>query len=450
MMSSTGLDGLAPPSLPALSARPAFRAWWTLALLSLLYVLSLIDRMILALLVAPLKADLGISDVQIGLVVGTAFAIVYGLLGLPLARIADRGNRHLIILAGLAIWSASTIGSAFSTSFEMLVFMRLGLAIGEAALLPATFSMIGDLFPRNRRTLAASIFSAMGSAGAGGAFIIGSVIMDAVDLFRATGWIPAFFADWRLVMVLVGAPGLLLAPLLLLTVREPARGGFAAGQQGQDATSIRLLLAHVRAHARMYTGLLICAFSGTISYAFVAWLPELLRRNFGWATADAGMALGVVLVVSVLGGSLVGPRAADMLVRRGRKDGYLLVPVTSMFMGILAAVLAVAQGRAAALLLIYCFASFFLCMCSNTCLASLQILTPARMRGTLVATYLLVISMAGLGVGPPLTAWLSENFYDGDLALALFTMAPVVGLPIVAVQLWSRPGFVIRMRALDD
>ncbi|HEX7781611.1 MAG TPA: MFS transporter [Sphingobium sp.] len=431
-------------------ARPtAERAWWTIVLLGILYILSLIDRMILALLVAPLKADLALDDVHIGLLVGTAFAIVYGVLGLPLARLADRGNRHLIIVAGVAIWSLSTIGSAFANSFEVLVALRLGLAIGEAALLPATFSMIGDLFPREKRTLAASIFSAMGSAGAGASFIIGAAIIGSIDWLRGIGLASAQIADWRLVLIAVGLPGILLIPVLLLTIREPSRRTV----EGKAASpTLGALLEHVQRHIRMYIGLISCAFSGTVSYAFVAWLPELMRRLFGWTPAQSGWIVGVILIASCLIGTIAGPRAAEWLMRRGRGDGFLLVILGAFTAGIVCAIVTAFQQTPFALLFWYFFASTFLASCSNCTIASFQILTPANMRGTVVATYMLVIGIAGLGIGPPLSAWLAQTLFTGNggLGQAMAAVAVVVGIPVCAIQIWSRPAFSRRMAEGED
>jgi len=427
---------------------PKLRPNWTLALLSVLYILSLVDRMILALLIAPVKAELGISDVQIGLLVGTAFAIIYGLLGIPLARLADSGNRRRIILAGLLIWSASTVGSAFATSYITLVLLRLGLAIGEAALLPATYSMIGDLFPPHRRAPAASIFAALGAAGAGGAFILGALIIESVDVLRSMAAISAAVGDWRIVLILVGAPGLLLAVVLHLTVNEPPRGNH--GPEARGEASLQALAAHAKQHARMYAGLMSCAFTGTVSYAFVTWLPEMLRRDFGWSASEAGNALGWILVASVLVGSLTGPRIAERLMRAGHSDGFILVSASMVLFGTLTAILAAMQSSAGALLTIYFFTSTFLSGCSNTCITSIQIVSPARMRGTVVATYMLLISMAGLGIGPPLTAWLSTGFFDGRIGPALALVSIAIGVPTLATQIWSRRGYRQRIAAIDE
>src|SRR5690606_10306357 len=140
---------------------------WMLVLLCGLYILSLIDRMALSLFVAPLKADLAVTDFQLGLLFGTVFALVYCASGVWLARLADRGNRKRLIVAGVTLWSASTILSAFAADFTMLVVCRMGLAVGEAVLVPCAYSLLADIFPKRRRVLATSIFVAIGAAGSG-------------------------------------------------------------------------------------------------------------------------------------------------------------------------------------------------------------------------------------------------------------------------------------------
>lgn len=437
-------------ALPASALPSAARAWWMMGLLGLIYILSLVDRLILALLVVPLQTELGLTDVQIGLLVGTAFAIVYSVLGLPLARLADRGNRHLMIICGVLLWSASTICTAFANSFGTLVVLRLGLAIGEAALLPATFSMINDLFPREKRTLAASIFSAMGSAGAGVTFLIGGAIIAGMSAVRASGILPMDLSEWRLVMIVVGLPGVILSLVMMLTTREPARRSAGEGQMATP--DLAAVIAHLRNNGRMYLGLFSCGLSGTVSYVLVTWLPTLMQRRFGWEAADTGMAIGTILIVSCMVGTIAGARAGEWLIRRGRPDGFLIVIMVTFAAGIVTAIVTALQDEATGVLGWYLLASTFLACCSNSTIASFQLLAPARMRGTIVAGYMMSIGIAGLGVGPPLAAWLATTFFPGPagLASAIVVLAVAVGIPVLAVQLWSRPGVVRRMAEADD
>jgi len=232
-------------------------AWYVVVVLSVLYIVAFIDRVILNLLVVPIRAHFDRSDTQISLLQGAAFAIFYGLFGIPLARIADRGNRLWLIAAGVLVWSFATVSSAFAASFAVLVVLRIGLAIGEAALSPAALSMIGDLFPEEKRALPQSIYIAAGLVGSFVAFIIGSGVVQAVGDATSVDLGPlGRLAAWQAIFVLVGVPGLLLVPVMLATMSEPARRS-ASGKAGEAAPSLRQVIEELRSKPRLYVGLLI-------------------------------------------------------------------------------------------------------------------------------------------------------------------------------------------------
>ncbi len=432
--------------MKALPSAPR-RAWWTLALLSTMFVLSLVDRFILSLLIAPLKRDLGITDVQIGLLLGTAFAIVYGSLGVPIARMADRGNRRLLILGGLIVWSLSTAASSLATSFGMLIVLRFGVALGEAALVPATYSLIGDMFPLRQRTLAASIFSGVGSAGAGASFILGGLIVAGVNGLGKTVPLLAEIPMWRTVLVAVGLPGLLLAPLLLL-VSEPARsdGHAAAASGGGQATG-----AHLSAHVPMYMALAACAISGMIGYAFVAWTPELLMRKFALSSPEVGTTLGAMLIITILIGSLAGPRIADRLMQGGRRDGYPIVFIGSMIILAMSSVAACMQPSWQGFLAFYAIASTMTAACSNSALASLQLVVPGHIRATVTACYLLFLNLIGLGIGPAAAAWFAQTplAMGTGLSGGLAVLATLAAVPSVLLLLNGRRDFIRRVAAVE-
>jgi len=207
------------------SAPPAVsREWVTVILLGLLYIVSFIDRLILALMIEPIKSELHVSDVQMGLLIGSAFAIFYTLASIPLARVADTGNRKWLIVAGAGTWGAMTVASAFAGSFTVLLICRIGVGLGEAALVPAALSLIADLFPREKRALPTSIFVMIGACGAAGAMIIGAVVLKLA--ISADFWVLSFIgetAPWRLTLILVGFPAILLTAAVAAIVREPGR-----------------------------------------------------------------------------------------------------------------------------------------------------------------------------------------------------------------------------------
>src|SRR5215217_7897395 len=272
-------------------------AWRVVGLLSLLYCLSFVDRMILSLLVSPITAELALSDTQIGILFGLSFATLYTLAGLPLARIADGGDRRRLIVLGVVVWSASTVLSGFAQDYGLLLTGRAGVAIGEAVLTPTAISLIADLFPKDRRAGPTSVYSAVGTVPELGGF-----------------------EPWRLTLILVGAPGLLLAVVFLLMVREPVR------QQATAKADTREVLVHIAGHWRVYGPVFLgIGLTATVGYAVLGWTPRLLGQRFGLATADAGYLFGAVGVFGGLVGTLALPWLAAKLDRTGRGDGLPLV-----------------------------------------------------------------------------------------------------------------------------
>lgn len=202
---------------------PALRApqgWYIVGLMALLYVVSYVDRYILALIASRVAKDLTLTDTQLGVLLGLGFALLFCLAGLPIAHWLDRYNRVLIVAAGVLLWSLSTIASAFVGGFGWLLFFRAGVAMGEAVLLPATISFIGDLFDNEARTKPLATFSAIGTLMGGGAFFLGAAALSLAELLHSLG---IGFAVWRLALIIVGAPGIILAIILATTVRDPIR-----------------------------------------------------------------------------------------------------------------------------------------------------------------------------------------------------------------------------------
>lgn len=210
---------LTSPSPIPEGAETAKGRWYIVGLLTLLYGLSFIDRMILALLAQPVALSLGLSDMQLGLLMGAGFAVVYSLAGLPIAHFVDRGNRKLIVTLGVLCWSVLTVASAFARDFSHLLVLRAGVAIGEAVLTPAAVSLIADMFPRKARAAPTAVYASMSSIMASGSFVIGAAALGlSTAIQHSTGLEP-----WRMTMVFVGAPGILVAAIFYFTTREPIR-----------------------------------------------------------------------------------------------------------------------------------------------------------------------------------------------------------------------------------
>lgn len=417
------------------------RAWWTVGLLCGLYIISYIDRIIPSLLVGPLKAAFEVGDAQIGLLFGAAFAVFYGFLGLPAARLADRGNRKNLILAGVAIWSLCTIGSGFANTFLILVLLRMGVAIGEAVLSPAAYSMIGHMFTPERRFLPSAIYAASGNIGTYGAYIAGASVLgwassDASVFFDR-------FSVWQVVFFCVGVPGVLIGILFLATTSEPER----RGDETAEATSLSRVTSFFTQHAHLFGGLFLGASLITIViFAFGAWAPEHLHRSQGWSVEQAGLSYGITgLCCSVLG-TLVFSSLAERLTRNGMRDGLVLVASAGASLGCAAAGLAAIQTSGIGTLTCLGVMIFCLTGCSNLIVISNQFTVPARYRATAIAIMFMCTILIGLGLGPPLVAWLSSTSeMPPDLGPALAMISFAVLAPATALIYFTRHHYATQL-----
>lgn len=406
-------------------------AWWTVAVLSTLYILSFVDRLILALLVEPLRKDLGVSDLELGLLFGPAFALFYAVLGLPMARLADRGNRKRLVFVGAMLWSVATIASAFATSYWQLVVLRVGLAIGEAALTPAAYSMIGDLFEPKKRAVAASVYSATGMAGSSGGFILGALAIRFSEQQSAAGNLE--LEPWRLVLLLVGVPALATAIAHLITVREPKRGGHA-----EHAPSMREIMAYLGTHRRLYIGLFTGAgLVQAVGYSYAAWGGEIVRRQYGWSIDKAGITLGIAGLFSGFLGTLAAPHVVRWFENRGRQDAIALASMTGLVIGVILAAIAPLLDQPYLFVTVKILASFCLIGGANNVLVALQMLAPSQMRATLVALLLMSMTLLGLGLGPTAVAVISSALDPSGQSLgrALALLAAIIGGPALGF-LW--------------
>lgn len=406
-----------------------FRAWMMLVLVGLLYLMSFVDRFILALLVEPLKHDLNVTEFQLGLLFGTTFALFYAVLGLPFARLADRSNRHRIIVAGATLWSLSTLGAAFVMRYEWLVCLRLGLAIGEAALTPSVFSMIGDLFPARRRARAASVYSAFGMLGAGGSYIIAGLLIAWTTRHLDPGSIGGM-KQWQMVFLCVGLPSLILTGVFAILVREPKRT--------RDATSEREQLSsrHVLEYARSRGRFFLYLFSGAglcqvPAYAMIAWMPHILAQDFRIAPGSAGILFGVCAIVATVMGTLGLPLASERLRARWGTLAAVRLSAIAAFASLAALATSAASPHLMPFLLLSALGLMLLSGATNNILAALQNLVPTHMRATFASLCLLSITVLGLGIGPPLfaviKALLPANLNPGTAIAVLSAMTALPG-----------------------
>lgn len=274
--------------------------------LALVFMLAATDRNIMSILLVPIQQELGASDTAMGALTGAAFALVYATTALPLARLADRGNRRNLIAAAVGVWSAMTAVCGVATNYITLLAARMGVAAGEAAHAPSIMSMVGDLYPRQRRGFAIGCIFVGSSLGiALGAYIAGRLS----DLY---GWRTAFFA--------MGVPGLLVAALVWLTLPEPRRGAFDGAPPKERARigfldSVRYLLS-VRTIPRLFVAklLLSIGFMG-----FLAWSPAFFMRVHGMTTSEMSALFGASVGFGGVASQLMGGAVSDWLCKRGER-----------------------------------------------------------------------------------------------------------------------------------
>ena len=404
-------------------------AWGVVALLHAAYALAFIDRLVIGLLAPSIGASLHLTDLQLGLLMGPAFAITYILAGLALGALVDRARRLLIVGAAILVWSAATMLCGLAGRFEALFAARVAVGIGEAAIAPAALSLIGDLFSRRRRPLAVGVFGFGVTLGASAAFIIGGLLM---TTFRQAG----VAEPWRLVFLSVGAPGLVLG-IIALCLREPRR-------RSTEAPSIRAAIAFARANGRLIAGhFLGFGVFATLSTAFGAWVPSILMREHGMSVGEVGGVFGLIVLAGGLGGVVLGGGIAAALVRRGRADATLLTVLIGIGGGAIPAVLASLVADPLACLGLFAAAFLFTSLASGASLAALQDATPARLRGQIGALYYLILNLFGLTLGP-LLAPLAARVWPGggQLGLALSLVSALVSAIGFMAILFARGAFV--------
>lgn len=401
------------------------RSWYTVGVLTVAYVFSFVDRSILTLLVGPIRADLGISDTQISLLHGLAFAIFYTLLGIPIAALADRRNRRNLIALGVAFWSLATAACGLTRNFWQLFLARIGVGIGEAALSPAAYSMIADSFPPEKLGRALSVYTLGAVAGIGLALMIGGAVIGSVGAAADTVLpVVGRVKPWQFVFFIVGLPGLLVA-LWILTLREPRRQVAARTDAG---TGLRPLLAWMGQHRQLYVAHLAgFALLGIVLNSLTAWTPSHFIRNFGLAPGQAGLWLGGLIAVFGTAGIIAGGWWCDRAQRLGQSGGPLRAGVISAVGSLLFGICAPVAGSLELALALYAPLLFFSTFAYGAAPAAMQLMTPAPLRAVASAIYLFFLNLVGMGLGPLVTAAATDYVFGDDLAVGR-SLALVLGV----------------------
>jgi MFS family permease len=420
----------------------SFASWYSVAVLLLMYIFSFIDRTTISLLVEPIKRDLHISDTQIGMLQGLAFALLYTFLGLPIARLSDRYSRRAIIAAGVFVWSIMATWCGFARTAAELFMARVGVGVGEAALSPAAYSMITDSFPRSKLGRAFGFYNVGITIGAGTALLVGGIVVGAVSHAGATYTLPIVgeVRAWQMVFIVTGAPGILL-PLLLLTFREPARRGLlrtesSAASAGPIKPPLREVLHYVWLNRKFY-GLHFVAMAllGMIGYSVVAWLPTALVRAYGVSPGQVGKVMGLSIIVMNSTGMLLAGILCDRLTRRGFNDAPIIVALISGCGIALLACLPPFMPTVPLIWVAIAVSGLTFNAYNGVGPMAVNQVTPNQYRAQVSAVYLFVVNVLGLGVGPTLVPFLNDQLFHDPAKIRYSLVIVVFSAALTAITL---------------
>tara|TARA_R110001599_G_scaffold1687_3_gene8341 strand:+ start:5540 stop:6814 length:1275 start_codon:yes stop_codon:yes gene_type:complete len=354
-----------------------------LGMLLLVYIFNFVDRQILAILAGPIQADLGLSDTQMGLLGGLAFALLYSTLAVPLAWVADKTSRSWVITVSLAVWSGFTALTGLAQGFWSIFLMRLGVGVGEAGGVAPSYALISDHFPSEKRARALAIYSLGIPLGSATGVIAGGYIAATVD--------------WRLAFFVVGLSGLLIAPLFKYFVRDKAKVPAPAEQTVAPYS----FMGTVRILARKKAFWLLAfgaASSSMLGYGIAFWLPSLLQRSFGLSLIDTSLFYGAILlfggVAGVLGGGMIGDRLG-----KNNKAAYGLVPAAAFLLAVPLFAAGIMSGSATIAFILFLIPQALAYFWLGPVLSAVQHLVPAESRATASALFLLINNLIGIGGG---------------------------------------------------
>jgi predicted MFS family arabinose efflux permease len=410
-------------------ASPGY-ARFVLFLLFVVYVFNFVDRQILAILLEPIRRELGVSDAAMGLLTGWTFAVFYTFAGIPIARLADRGARRSVIAAGAALWSAMTALSGLAQSFAQLALARIGVGVGEAACSPPAHSLLSDYFPPERRATALAIYASGIHFGTAFGYLAG-------------GWINEAFG-WRTAFFVVGLPGLAAAALVRLAVREPRRGLSERGAVDEPPPATREAVAflwRLPSFRHLSFASALTAFAG---YGVAIWTPTFLIRVHGMGTGEIGTWLGLIAGLAGASGAYLGGLATDRLRARDPRHS-LWVPALASLAGLPFVGLLLFWPDPRVALLLSVPATVFGAMWLGPVFALTQTLVRVRMRALASAILLFVINLIGLGLGPQTVGLLNDALRPRFGAGAVrWSLAAVV----LVASLWAAVHFALGARTL--
>lgn len=433
-------------------------AWFVVFVLCITSIFAYLDRQIINLLVEPIKVSLDINDTQIGLLTGFSFALLYVVAAIPIAWLADFGNRVQVITIGIFCWAIATFLCGFATTFLMMFAARTLVGLGEATLAPSGYSLIGDYFQKEKVGLAVSCLTGAGFLGSGLAYIIGGQIVGTLSQVESYSFpFVGTVEPWQLAFMIVAIPGLLLV-LIMQFVKEPPR------QSEVDSEYIKLkarqsfsaLFKYINTNVRLFASLFLgLAVMASATFAIMNWMPEYMSRSFGWSPQKFGNIFGTIILVGSPFGVFSGGLIASIWMKRGEVRANILIP---MFAAALAAIFAYLFTHASSeqqAIMLGIPTVIFSAMPFGCGTATLPLVTPNRLRAQIVAIYLLCANLLGLTLGPTSVGALTDYVFKDAARLgdALGIVSPILyiaGLCIISFALRPYAKALTHKTALEN
>ena len=406
-------------------------AWFVVFVLCITSIFAYLDRQIINLLVEPIKADLGINDTQIGLLTGFSFALLYVVAAVPIAWIADFGNRTRVITIGIVCWTLATFFCGLATSFILLFAARTFVGLGEATLAPSGYSLMGDYFQKEKVGLAVSCLTGAGFLGGGLAYIIGGQIigmLNQVDSYTLP--LLGTVQPWQLAFMVVAIPGLLLV-LLMMFVREPPRSSPIAADlvKLKAKESFAALFNYIHHNLRLFAGLFIgLALMASATFSIMNWMPEYMSRSFDWGPKKFGNTFGTIILFTSPSGVFAGGLIASFWMQKGKHSANVLIPIIAAVLASIFGIMFLQANNETQAIAFGIPTIFFAAMPFGCGTAALPLVTPNRLRAQVVAIYLLCANLLGLTLGPTIVGIMTDYIFkdEGRLGDALSVVAPVL------------------------
>ncbi len=425
---------------------PPKYAWYSVFLLLFVYTFSFIDRQILALLGPMITDDFQLSDTEFGFLSGFAFAIFYTIFGLYFARVADSKSRKRLIAIGLVIWSVMTAVSAFARSYSMLFMMRIGVGIGEATLAPAANSIIADSFPKEKLATALSIYAMGIPFGIGFSYLLGgqmialAAMIPDIQLFDFT-----VTKIWQKTFLLVGLPGLLIT-IFVLILREPTRKGISTTKTQMPLKEVKgFFVARWRAYTAISLG---TSFIAALGFGSAVFLPAFFLRIHGVAPSDMGQTFGAIAMITGPIGLLLGGIIADRWSKKGKRDAHLKALMLSPIGFAIPSIIFPFMDYSPTLWVMIGLSNLFLNLPAGVAFAALQLITPNRMRGQIIAFHILLTNILGYGLGPTMIGFFADTLFTGPESIGYgASLVAAIAFPCSLLLFqWGRKHFKIALK----